>query len=581
MAQVVNGDELYLYQFSKRRNSTKRPNETWYYKDKTGDLRAGVKVVYKNPTSMMQPKILLAVDREGEIPDIGTGKFDSELIRNCNYAKLNGKYYWIRNYVSISRDHWEIELIRDPLATYRDEIGETNVFAEYWGGGNYELIDTRLPRRTNGSSAGVALAGPWQTGNQFIIGIIGENGFDYYDLQTYSNYQTFMTSLNEWLDTVFTIAYETAPQVTDYIIPSATGGSGSTDEGNTAGVANAIKHIAEGIGETAQQTMSFLLDTGWWMLKTIYTWIANGFSKKEIATMITCAWYYPVKVAPTLGGGASVIMIGNYNTGVSGIRITQMCYRNEYTVNVPSTMNPLVQGAWSGREEFCHWNLYVPYMGHMSVPADLVRAGSSIIVIQTNVNIGSGTAHFRISIKGFAGATTSITLGTASVQIGGALNMGMQNTNVVGALTASVGTAGGLVASAMGAAKLAAATTPAGAAAAIGMQVAGASAAANSAMHFGSSITPTGTQISGASGGVKLEPSTAEGMITLTMYHFDVSETSANLAKVIGVPHFALAKVKNCGGYVKANGASFEANGATFEEMDIVNSFLNNGLYYE
>lgn len=573
MAEPANGFQLKIYNVDKRRNSTKQPNEVWFYEDPDGDLYISAFCTFKQPTNILEPTVILAVDREDKSEE-GSGEFDSYWLVKCNYAQLLGRYYWIKEMTSVSRDHWAIKLFADPLATFKNWIGETEIFAEYWGGGNYELIDTRLPRRTNGHSSGVQFGSLWQSNKQFIVGIISENGFDYYDLQTYSNYQQLMANVNNWLDTTIDMLIAELPNAQDYIKPETGPGSGSTDEGNTAGVASAIKGISKGIGDVFLGAGKFGGDLAIWLLEALSTWIQQGFSKDKIASLVTTAWFYPARVAPTIGGAAVPIKIGNYETNISGVKINQLVYRTDHTLTVPNELSPIEEGsAWYGREQFCHWNLYVPYMGNLAIPADLCRAGSSIITIETNINIGSGACNFRVAIKGFAGATTAITLASTTVQIGGAMNMGTAVNNTTGAVSSGLNGVAGAVAVAAGMAT--------GGAAGLAMTAGGAITCANSAVHFADSVSPVGTTISGASGGCCLEVATPEGTITLTRYCFKVSDNPQNLAKIIGTPKFGVTKVKSCGGYVKANGASFSAKMATADEIEVINAYLNNGLYYE
>lgn len=559
MAEVVHGEPIKLYNVNKRKNSTHIPNEVWFYLDPNGDLYAQTKVVYKQPTNILQPVVILAIDREDESEE-GSGEFDSYWVQKCNYAKLGQRYYWIREITSVRRDHWQFTLDVDPLATWVRYIKETRAFVEYWNGANLELIDTRLPRRTNGSSSAISIANPWGPTKHYIVGVITETGFKFYKLASYAAYQTLMTSVTQWLDTVYDQIIAAMPAD-----PKPT----STAEDATVGTA---------IGNSAKDTIKafvYMGDCVEWLFKSIYLWIKAGFSKDKIASFLTTALYYPCDVLINAGGGSENIKMGNFDTGISGTVITQFDQRVQVNFDVFASIFPTsaYQAAWGRRQQFVSWSLYIPYFGVVALPADLVVAGSSIITIEYNTNITTGACNIRVALKAFKDATSAITLETGTIQIGSPINIGFSANNFSSAVSSGVGVAAGAVMMATG--------NTLGGIKGLAMAAGGAMTTANNAMHFGEAITPIGSSVSGASGGVRLLNSDPEGMITLTRYSFDVSEQESNMAPVIGVPCFQVKNLSSVKGYVKCNGASVSGKGMTGDEMDIVNAYLNNGMYIE
>lgn len=556
------GLPIKIYSLSKRRNSTKQPNDVWFYVDPDGDLLLQTKCTFKEPTDIYEPTVILAIDRENT-SDTGSGEYDSYwLATRANYAHFNGRYYWITGLKSMRRDHWEITLAVDPLATYKNWIGETKVFAEYWGGGNIEFIDTRLPRRTNGKSASAQFGSLFTSGRQYIVGVISETGFKYYDVQSYQNLQVLLSQTATWLDNVIENIINNAPDVSEE--------SGWASGGNYENM-GAISTNIKVMGKQMYNAIKYIKDGTEWVFNSIYLWLKSGLSKDKIASMITSVMFYPVQVAP-ISSGVESIKLGDFDTGVSGKRIDTLTGRFTGEYSVPGNLGDF-NYAWYRRGQFCSWSLYVPYFGVVQIPSDLIVAGSSIITIEANLNIPSGACNFRVALKSFAAATSAITLSTGNCQLGGYMNVGTQQQNTAGATASIVGAVAG--------AALAVAGNEFGAAKGLAMQISGASSAAANAIHFGESMTPIGTSISGASGGVALEPGLPEGTITLTRYNFEVSASQDEIRDTIGTPKFAPATVKSCSGYVKASGASFECRTASAAEIDIVNSYLNNGMYYE
>lgn len=103
--------------FSKRRNSTKRP----------ADADAVVEIVrLKNATSIENPVfVILGNDFE------------------FNYAQAFGHYYYINDIVSLNNNMCELHCSQDLLATYKNNILGTTAFVEYAAMG----YNTKLPDR--------------------------------------------------------------------------------------------------------------------------------------------------------------------------------------------------------------------------------------------------------------------------------------------------------------------------------------------------------------------------------------------------------------------------------------------------
>lgn len=563
MAEVKNGLRLKLYNFNKRRNSTKQPNEKWIYQHDDGDLYLSAMVVFKAPTDLLQPTILLAVDREDKDTETGSGEFDSYYLQYCNYAALNNRYYWIDKIVSVRKDHWEISLISDPLATFKNWIGDTRVFAEYTGNKNIELVDTRLPRETNGGSTSTQFGTMFPDGGSYIIGVISESGFDYYDVQSYGNLQQILASVNDWIDLAFTSAMEEAP--------TPSGGDSYSSGGKSDDMAPLTANLAN-VGKQIKSSVTDTIAAFKWLASLVHDMIKAGFSKNQIASNLTCAMYYPFEIGSSLQSIAREITIGNFKTGVTGYLINGLNHFSKRSFSVPGSMgNP--DPIWLRRGQFMSWSLYVPYLGVVQLPSDLVVPGATIIEIDSVINIGSGACNIRVALKSSADALSDITIVSGNCQVAGFLNVGVSQQNTAGAVASGIGAIAG-VATAVAGAGL---HTGRG----VAMAISGASAAAANSVHFAENMTPIGSVINGASGGVKLDSSIQSGIITLAKYYFGVSCNPSSIKDTIGNPCFSNKTVKNCEGYVKASGASFSAKMASAEEIDTINAYLNSGLYYE
>lgn len=111
--------EIILYDFSKRENSTKRPNQ--------GGVKINVSL--KEQTSIDTPSFILT----------------SQDMQKFNYVQYGRFYYYIEDTISLAKDTWQIDCVIDVLATWKAEIGNTRAFKLYSTlGYNTAIPDTRL-----------------------------------------------------------------------------------------------------------------------------------------------------------------------------------------------------------------------------------------------------------------------------------------------------------------------------------------------------------------------------------------------------------------------------------------------------
>ena len=150
-----------LYKFSKRANSTKRPTGT-------GTQYA---CYLKEPTSVVSPVII--IETTGNVfPDY-----------NYAYIAAFGRYYFISDIVS-DGNLWELSLTTDVLATYKTEIGNTDLYIlRSASNSNGKVLDMLYPaladytisRQTSSAyKTTQQKATPWEINVQsgcFILGV--------------------------------------------------------------------------------------------------------------------------------------------------------------------------------------------------------------------------------------------------------------------------------------------------------------------------------------------------------------------------------------------------------------------------
>ena len=150
--------DVRFFQFSKRYNSTKRP-----------DITAGT--LYRchvlDGTAIINPKIVL---------DIGLTSNPSRF----NYAYIPGfnRYYHVREW-SFDRGVWIATMAVDVLATYRESIGAANLYVlraanDYDG----RIIDSKYPLKSSCDFSRQTITTPYNSINAgcFVVGVVSKGG---------------------------------------------------------------------------------------------------------------------------------------------------------------------------------------------------------------------------------------------------------------------------------------------------------------------------------------------------------------------------------------------------------------------
>lgn len=142
-----------LYTFTKRENSTAQPS---------GGTKFDCNL--KDETSIINPEILISASS----------------LSSYNYAYISdfGRYYFIRDIVSVRNNLWRLSLECDVLATYKSQIGDSAEYvlrssSDYSG----DIIDNLYPMTGNTTLLqDYTATAPFSTSNiTNIIGIINNN----------------------------------------------------------------------------------------------------------------------------------------------------------------------------------------------------------------------------------------------------------------------------------------------------------------------------------------------------------------------------------------------------------------------
>lgn len=167
-----------LYNFSKRKNSTKVPAVPG----------TSFECTLKTPCSWYQPVFLLTASG----------------MPTWNYCKWGSWYYYVTDIVAQANELFEVRCNLDPLATYRAQILATNAFVMYDTAANSEISDTRLSTRTTASiSAANGTIRMLEVGETILMGIVGDNSTGIYAVSASQAAEIMKSSrMSNWLDNV-------------------------------------------------------------------------------------------------------------------------------------------------------------------------------------------------------------------------------------------------------------------------------------------------------------------------------------------------------------------------------------------
>lgn len=143
-----------LYTLKKRDNSTKQP---------TGN-GTEFSCVLKSGSGILNPTITL---------DLGKTSDPSQY--NYAYIPVFERYYFIEEWY-FDRALWTASLKVDVLATYKTEIGNSNLYVMRSASAhNGDIIDTLYPAKSGCSFASDTKTNPWTSDMAYVVGVVSQN----------------------------------------------------------------------------------------------------------------------------------------------------------------------------------------------------------------------------------------------------------------------------------------------------------------------------------------------------------------------------------------------------------------------
>lgn len=525
---------VYFYYNQKRYNSTAAAPAYAF----SGDC------VFKDPTSLITPVIILKFSGKPAV----------------NYFSFDNRYYWITDIITLNNERWEIHGSVDVLGTYRLHIKATSAFVLYDSTANNEIPDSRLGIYTTPTVQTAEVNMPWNfdedVGTYFIaiegdgdlvdrgqadaatgvyrtdMASIQKIGLDFDGSDVWDSFNTAMTTpfpANVKLSTTWG-NIDSSKDIFDAIEDSLN--------------ANDIPGVI-GYGLIGWMLLPWTFWTG--VIGTIKGLITGADALKHVKS----AYWLPFKF-PNIGTQKNRIAIGSFvdNIGTSAL-ISDPIGSLGVTVSIPWQYTD-----WRNVQN-TEIQLYIPLIGTINIPASAVK-GQSSITVYFGLNFFSGNLAVRL-VSGGA------TLGTFGTNCMMPILVGDSNPDIP-AITNTIVAGGALLA---GAATGTAALT---------------AGAAGAFMQSGlGAINPISTTVGGIGGGCG--NSLGAKIVCATICH-NTSQNPSALINTIGSPTNQL-KTLSGSGYCQTLGAQLNCTDQTGEptptqtEIQMVNSFLNSGVYLE
>lgn len=480
--------------FSKRKNSTKQP---------TG-AGTSITATLKDDVSMMQPVFIIQGDHFA-----------------YNYIQFAGRYYFVDDVVSLRNNLCEIHCNIDVLATYKSAIQAASAFVLYYTHNQSEIADKRLATKTTKttqSNSGVfdALGTVSPTDPAVVIMANGESSIGAYVVK--------QSDIADMLDNI------------------------NIDMGNE------ISTIDFTSLETAADIIDWLTKFG----RVLGDWFLSLFGKVVYSGSalenIRCAHILPLSRSD-IGSNSVNVFLGNFDTGVTGLEITDQLFTDSASVAIPWQAND-----WRRNSPYHELYLYIPYIGLISLSAsDLI--GETTLTVYASLDKFSGDAVFQVK--------------TGSGNVLGHYSTNLKTDYPIGSSNVSSAKAtGSMISSAVGAATAVAGIATGGA----GTMILGGAAAAG--LGLVNMIAPTNTSIGGSTGGAVLGLTADKAKVTCYSVFHDTTVSPNSVSAIEGEPHNGVMSLSGITGYVQTADASIDVAGYG-NEKDMINNYLNGGAYIE
>ena len=331
---------------------------------------------------------------------------DDNTLPTYAYIAAWNRYYFVTN-VEWVGSSLIVDLAVDPLATYKTQIGaSTQYVLRSASASDSMLVDTLYPAKVRPQSVHTIGASGWSSSGVFVVGVQGQAasnstvyGLTYY-IMTPAEMRLLLTYLN------------TASHLDQYAI----------DWGNS--ISSAISALEQTISSFTTDLIQYIIE--------------------PMRFVKTCTWL-PIELTDFFSYvPVSVMNLGSVNVAIS----TRQASGNPMNINgsVTAPAHPLAatRGVWVESQSFTQRVLYVPGVGNIPIPADLVHGGDTI-ACSTDISIVDGSTVTEV--KCYTQGDHSAVIGKYAGQVGTPIVMGAVTNDL---LSAGMSIAGAGVAAASG-----------------------------------------------------------------------------------------------------------------------------------
>lgn len=522
--------DVYFYNITKRLNSTARP------------LTTGTKYecVFKEETSLLNPVLTL---RLASKPDY-------------NYFKIDNRYYWITDIISLNNNRWQISGRIDALATYKGHISATSAFVLYDSTANTQLPDNRLAIETDCETHISTASMPWYyttgTDGTYFIATTGEPSVVSFDIDFDSPFNPSIDYDRRNGTGVYAIPLDQIRKLGfdlyDFIVAMtgiAVDGKNDVDalrsqiaSLNPVDVTEAVKKFCE---IAVNMAMNVMVEYPTRVALLIAQNILGGGSA---LSNVKASYWLPFTIpdsalAGTMGTAPTELALGTYTDVIQGLKRVSdpVITAVDIEVSIPWQFHD-----W--RDVSCtEIMLYIPLIGCVAIPPEVVKGNDSLF-LRFALNIYSGELACEIRCNGAqigtygASCAMNILIGDSNINTGGIVN-----TVIAGVTHQYASMAGGIA----------------------------------------DTLSGMNTSVGGIGGGAGT--GLTNSIVCIVRTHKTSQEPSALLA-TIGTPTRQL-KTLSGSGYCQTMNAQMNGTAVTGEpdptqtEIEIVNNYLNSGVYLE
>ena len=283
------------------------------------------------------------------------------------YMQLNGQYFYVTSVVSHRTGIWEITGSRDPMATFKTDIGRTRSLILYnetdTNAQTIERVpDARIPISRNPSMSvnSTAITGNFEVSpavGSFLLSAVGE----------YNGVTTYLVSHSSMMALLGGLSADILDRMSSWFAI----GTYPTD------IIEAVRNLSNGAYYALSQELAF----------------------GNYADSIKACYWIPFTGLDY--GTKKDIWLGNYDTNIRATVPSSRVVSQVFYLDIPWP-----EGVDDGKRNNCLIQLYLPFCGTVVIPTDKA-INSSRIGIEMSLDLIGGSLAYRVSV----GAETLVVTG--------------------------------------------------------------------------------------------------------------------------------------------------------------------------